>query len=71
MLYKKYHRSYVRQFKKGAKFMWNRCAVETVMKEPYICNGFIFMKDSKYSCWDLVYSRAEINKYLYVVQEIS
>ena len=34
MLYKKYHRNYVKQFKKGVKFRW-KTGVDTVRIEPY------------------------------------
>lgn len=69
MLYKKYHRNFVRQFKKGTVFKWNRSlSVETVMKEPYYFNDkFIFIKDSKYQQWDLIYYNGRINKNLYVI----
>ena len=70
MLYKKYHRKYVSQFKKGTVFKWNRSlSVEVVTKEPYYFNDkFIFIKDSKYIRWDLVYVyNGRVNKNLYVV----
>lgn len=40
MLYKKYHRNYIRQFKKGAKVTYKNNSqyevVEIVIKEPFI-----------------------------------
>lgn len=40
MLYKKYHRNYIRQFKKGAKIIYKNSlqyeVVEIVIKEPFI-----------------------------------
>ena len=37
MLYKKYHRNFVRQFKEGTKFKWKtRNLVDIVRNEPYV-----------------------------------
>ena len=38
MLYKKYHRNFVRQFKEGTKFRRNirKPLVDVVKKEPYV-----------------------------------
>lgn len=37
MLYKKYHRSYVRQFKKGFRFIIYGEVEVSVLAEPHIC----------------------------------
>ena len=68
MLYKKYHRNYVSQFKKGTKFRWNTENSEVVVIEPYFSNDYheIHISDVKYG-WVLVFSGGKINKNLYVV----
>ena len=73
MLYKKYHRNFVRQFKKGIVFKWNR-SLSVVMKEPYYDNKDIFVTDKKYYSWILVSRDGSINRDIKVenvVQEIS
>ena len=68
MLYKKYHRNFVRKFKKGTVFKWNgTLSGEIVRKEPYYDNGMIWVIDNEYGKWDLVYYNGRINKHLYVV----
>lgn len=56
MLYKKYHRNFVKQFKKGVKF--NIISEEEVMREPWYdkVNKTICMTGSKYGGWNLVSS---------------
>lgn len=68
MLYKKYHRNFVKQFKKGVKFKWSGISsgIGIVKKEPYY-NYAIYVTDSKHGLWNLVNLGGEINKYLYVV----
>ena len=62
MLYKKYHRNFIRQFKKGVKF--NILSEEKVQKEPWYDNDnkVIYVKGNKYGCWILVYSDGIIDK---------
>ena len=36
MLYKKYHRSYIKQFKKGMKLFWDVNLEEVVIREPFL-----------------------------------
>lgn len=56
MLYKKYHRNFIREFKKGTVFRWNmfRCngsrKVDIVRREPYYdnINRWICVTGSKY-----------------------
>ena len=66
MLYKKYHRFYVSQFKKGVKFRYksHKCVVT---REPYYYNEMIYVTDSDSGRWELVYYNGRINKYLHVV----
>ena len=67
MLYKKYHRNYVKQFKKGVKF--NIISVESVMKEPRydIINKIIYITGSKYGCWNLVFPDGRLDKCRHVI----
>ena len=70
MLYKKYHRNFIRQFKKGVKY---ECfsGRYIVSKEPYYRGEEIRIIDSKCSVWVLVCMDGKINKYINVIQEIS
>ena len=47
MLYKKYHRQYVREFKVGVKFDYKTYR-DVVEKEPYYYNGGIHITGNKY-----------------------
>lgn len=68
MLYKKYHRNFVRQFKVRAVFGTTRAIYRYIVeKEPYydgVFKGIRIISDK--GNWDLVYD-GRINKYLYVV----
>lgn len=66
MLYKKYHRSYVSQFKKGVEFRYksHKCVVT---REPYYYNEMIYVIDSESGRWELVFCNGKISKCLYVV----
>lgn len=73
MLYKKYHRNYVSQFKKGVKvkFMYNDMIYE-VVKEPYYSNDNhrIEFRSSSYFCiWLLIYPSGFINYDIKIVGE--
>ena len=67
MLYKKYHRSYVSQFKKGIEFVYNGEKKYIVEKEPYIRQievygrMAIYIEDKLYS-WSLVLPAGRIFK---------
>jgi len=68
MLYKKYHRNFVKQFKKGAKVMCIKTIIE-VTKEPYLPNfssSRIDIEDGEY-IWTLVHSGGRVNRYLHVI----
>lgn len=72
MLYKKYHRSYVSQFKKGVKFRYNDTMCE-VTRGPYITQNDILspqvicIEDKLYT-WTLLFPGGRTYKdLLYVV----
>lgn len=73
MLYKKYHRSYIRQFKKGTEFVYNGERRYIVEKEPYILQTDIYGQktihvDDKLYTWSLVLPAGRIFKgYIHVV----
>ena len=70
MLYKRYHRNFIRQFKEGTKFGWSteELSVETVMIEPYFKVDFheIHVSGDKYR-WILVYSNGRIERNIKVI----
>lgn len=77
MLYKKYHRDFIRQFKKGVKFVFNKEGIlAEVIKEPYIYQNdssspqAILLEDKLYT-WNLLIFNGRIFKDLYVIQKIS
>lgn len=50
MLYKKIHRQYLREFRKGRKFLiYGYCDVCDVTREPYIEDNYITI-----GCWRLI-----------------
>lgn len=69
MLYKKYHRSYVRKFKKGTKVS-NRHNIykDTVESEPYFNTEFheVRVICNKYG-WILVFPGGKLNKDVYAI----
>lgn len=69
MLYKKYHRDYVSQFKRGVKFACEdgiRYSMYTVEKEPYYVYGDIRLTGIEYYLV-LVFYDGKINRYIHVV----
>lgn len=82
MLYKKYHRNYIRKFKKGIKICYKTYSGEikdTVRIEPFyndIKNKSIHITGSKYG-WTLVYCngrvdyKIKIEEHAHAIQEIS
>lgn len=52
MLYKKIHRQYVKEFRKGRKYKF--FSVWEVIKEPYIDEGYIKIGISRYGVEDKV-----------------
>lgn len=73
MLYKKYHRNYIKQFKKGTEFNYKTYR-DVVNKEPYTCCGNIRITGINYDLV-LVYSDGTTNYNIKigkdVIQEIS
>ena len=55
MLYKKYHRNFVRQFKNGVKFMVYDAHLRKVVRRGIIASrGIICIEDDRGNIWDLV-----------------
>lgn len=80
MLYKKYHRNFVRKFKKGTKFEYIEGRGPgikfTVSIEPYsdwrYWKGIgIRIKTSGENLWNLVYPEGQLEEDIYAIQEIS
>ena len=74
MLYKKYHRNFVKQFKIGARFKFKFVSRTEIVKDgPYYFNTNynIEVRGSGRVWWELVCPDGKINKYLYVIQKIS
>ena len=72
MLYKKYHRNFVKQFKFRAVFGTTGIYRYIVETEPYydgILKAIRMISGKGY--WNLVYQGGQINENLHVVQEIS
>lgn len=72
MLYKKYHRNFVKQFRKGTKIYYKTYSgdeiKDTVRIEPYFSNDYheIHISDNKYG-WILVYRNGMIERSIKVV----
>ena len=68
MLYKKYHRNFIRQFKKGVKYeCFSGCY--TVDKEPYSYYN-IRIIDSECSVWILISRDGSINNKIKVLDAV-
>lgn len=65
MLYKKYHRNFVRQFKEGTEFRYKTYR-DVVLKEPHFDYGCIRITGDKYYLV-LVYSSGRINYNIKIV----
>lgn len=64
MLYKKYHRNFVRQFKIGTKFTFSNRPVEIVDKEPIYSKYSHYIEvRSHYLWWKLIKSDGKLIKY--------
>lgn len=69
MLYKKYHRNFVKQFKKGTKIAigsGESYYSDKVIGKPLYMYNSIYIGDSKY-LWILVLPSGKTNKHIYVV----
>lgn len=74
MLYKKYHRNFVKQFKKGTKFRYCHGGTKHIVeREPYYDGIFkgIRMTSGRYSGWNLIFPDGQLVVDIDVVQEIS
>lgn len=72
MLYKKYHRNFVSQFKKGARYGYgSSSAWDRVEVAPYIFSREIHIISLSSSFVILVDSDGKLFKGIYVIQEIS
>lgn len=80
MLYKKYHRNFVRKFKKGTRFKWNKDSdyIQTTITEPFIeltligggkphITININVKTAENDILNLVYTSGRLAKYCYVI----
>lgn len=69
MLYKKYHRNFVRQFKKGVSFKYpfSRTKVfsNKVIIEPHIIIGRVCVNS-----WTLVFSRGHLDKSFIIEEDV-
>ena len=69
MLYKKFHRNFVKQFKKGTLFaIGSGGSYNTgeVISDPFYMFSSVYIEDSKH-LWILVLPGGKINKNLYVI----
>lgn len=66
MLYKKFHRNYVKQFKEGARFAIGSGKSGKVISEPFCLFKSIYIGDSEH-LWILVLPNGQTNKNLYVI----
>ena len=72
MLYKKYHRNFVRQFKKGVKFNFFNSQLSEVTREPYYSTyhqHIEFQSTSIIPVWTLIYPSGFINYDIKIVGE--
>lgn len=79
MLYKKYHRNYVRQFRKGTEFVYSNMHDGITLKivvevEPWLYDEKIYVTE-KFGNWTLVFPGGKINYEIKIekdaIQEIS
>lgn len=72
MLYKKYHKNYVGQFKKGVKFRYRGFRSEAIEVEPWCENsGRIYISGNKSGCWTLVYPGGQLSDGISIVNDDS
>lgn len=76
MLYKKYHRNYIRQFKVGARvtyknsFQYN--TVETIIREPFTVDSKVICIDCSMNRHSLVSPDGKLEQYIInVIQKVS
>ena len=72
MLYKRYHRNFVKQFKKGTRFDRTTCSAwDRVKVEPYVFDRKIYIIDLSPCFVILVDSDGKLIKDINVIQENS
>ena len=72
MLYKKYHKKYVSQFKKDVKFRYRGFRPEAIEVEPWCENsGRIYISGNKSGCWTLVYPGGQLSDGISIVNDDS
>ena len=70
MLYKKYHKNFVSQFKKGAKFRYTGFRPEAVEIEPWFENSSrIYISGNKSGCWTVVYPGGQLSDGISIVND--
>lgn len=62
MLYKKYHRNYISQFKKGAILMFDIGGGDKIISEPFIDSDYGEICVRCTYEWTLVFSEGKINR---------
>ena len=68
MLYKKYHKKYISQFKKGIKFRYGYFRPEAVEIEPWCENsGRIYISGDRSGCWILIYPGGQLSNNISIV----
>ena len=63
MLYKKYHRNYVKQFKKGVKFRFKHFPAETVEIKPWWSGRKIYINVN----WTLVFPNGRLERGIVII----
>lgn len=69
MLYKKYHRNYVKQFKKGTKIAIGSGEdyySGKVVNDPFYMYSSVYIGDIKH-LWILVLPSGKTNKHIYII----
>lgn len=74
MLYKKYHRNYVRQFKKGVEFVYSNMLDKITLKitvevEPWLYGEKIYVTE-KFGNWILVFPGGRINYNIKIEEDV-
>jgi len=73
MLYKKYHRNFIRKFKKGVKCYRLDSPLYEVVKEPHYSNvnhRIEFQSSSYFGIWPLIFSSGSINYKINVLNAV-
>jgi len=65
MLYKKYHRNYISQFRKGTEFWFKAYYREKVVIEPYVYSGVC-----RSGSWVLIFLDGKINYNIKIEKDV-